>query len=286
MLNLCLEFFHSWFSHRFSIEFENQIRSVYVKLCLLPVIFQKQISEFQIPIWKFWKKLWILYFIRRQPFALIKVLKKRSIWIRWAANVFGICARKWRIYGVLYTFRPHIQIQLDPMLMKKCIRPKFKWIWIHLLNVPMYYPMIWSIRLQLIYKYAFSQHLLNVLLKHFWNSVLLFQGQHPNTYTITKSMAEQMTIQYHHKLPITIVRPSIVTCSLDEPFRGWVDNVNGITGIIMEIGNNNKLEIPLTLVNIFEGTTDNFFIFIFIWFDFFLQWKVEERWAALCATII
>ncbi|XP_055299982.1 putative fatty acyl-CoA reductase CG5065 [Sitodiplosis mosellana] len=62
------------------------------------------------------------------------------------------------------------------------------------------------------------------------------QGSHPNTYTITKSMAEQMATEYHHKLPITIVRPSIVTCSLAEPYPGWVDNVNGITGIIMEIG--------------------------------------------------
>lgn len=62
------------------------------------------------------------------------------------------------------------------------------------------------------------------------------KGDHPNTYTITKSMTEQMATEYHHKLPITIVRPSIVTCSLTEPFPGWVDNVNGITGIIMEIG--------------------------------------------------
>lgn len=70
----------------------------------------------------------------------------------------------------------------------------------------------------------------------FNNLPFFTQGNHPNTYTITKSMAEQMAIEYHHKLPITIVRPSIVTCSLEEPFPGWVDNVNGITGIIMEIG--------------------------------------------------
>ncbi|XP_031631437.1 putative fatty acyl-CoA reductase CG5065 [Contarinia nasturtii] len=61
-------------------------------------------------------------------------------------------------------------------------------------------------------------------------------GNHPNTYTITKAMAEQMAAQYHCKLPITIIRPSIVTCALAEPFPGWIDNVNGITGMIMEIG--------------------------------------------------
>lgn len=49
-------------------------------------------------------------------------------------------------------------------------------------------------------------------------------------------MAEQLAVEYHHKLPISIVRPSIVTSSVEEPFPGWVDNVNGITGIILEIG--------------------------------------------------
>lgn len=62
------------------------------------------------------------------------------------------------------------------------------------------------------------------------------QGAHPNTYTLTKAMAEQIAADYHHRLPICIVRPSIVTAAMAEPFAGWVDNVNGITGIMMEIG--------------------------------------------------
>jgi alcohol-forming fatty acyl-CoA reductase len=62
------------------------------------------------------------------------------------------------------------------------------------------------------------------------------QGPHPNTYTITKSMAEQLVADFSHKLPICIVRPSIVTGALHEPSPGWVDNVFGITGIMMEIG--------------------------------------------------
>lgn len=65
---------------------------------------------------------------------------------------------------------------------------------------------------------------------------LSLQGPHPNTYTLTKSMAEQIAAEYHHQLPICIVRPSIVTAAIEEPFAGWVDNVNGITGIMMEIG--------------------------------------------------
>uniref|UniRef100_A0A1B0D6L7 Fatty acyl-CoA reductase n=1 Tax=Phlebotomus papatasi TaxID=29031 RepID=A0A1B0D6L7_PHLPP len=41
---------------------------------------------------------------------------------------------------------------------------------------------------------------------------------------------------YTNKIPVCIVRPSIVTGSIKEPFPGWVDNVYGITGIMMEIG--------------------------------------------------
>ncbi|XP_058816569.1 putative fatty acyl-CoA reductase CG5065 isoform X2 [Topomyia yanbarensis] len=62
------------------------------------------------------------------------------------------------------------------------------------------------------------------------------QGTHPNTYTLTKSIAEQLVSEYSRKLPICIVRPSIVTGAIKEPFPGWIDNVYGITGIMMEIG--------------------------------------------------
>ena len=65
---------------------------------------------------------------------------------------------------------------------------------------------------------------------------LSLQGAHPNTYTITKAMAEQVAADYHNKLPICILRPSIVTAAIEEPYPGWIDNVNGITGIMMEIG--------------------------------------------------
>lgn len=57
-----------------------------------------------------------------------------------------------------------------------------------------------------------------------------FQKKHPNTYTLTKQMAEQIVLDYHGRLPICIVRPSIVTAAVNEPFPGWIDNVYGITG--------------------------------------------------------
>lgn len=71
-------------------------------------------------------------------------------------------------------------------------------------------------------------------------------------------MAEQIAVDYHNKLPISIVRPSIVTSSVEEPFPGWVDNINGITGIILEIGRgtissimcDNKLTLDIIPVDI------------------------------------
>jgi alcohol-forming fatty acyl-CoA reductase len=58
-----------------------------------------------------------------------------------------------------------------------------------------------------------------------------FQKKHPNTYTLTKQMAEQIVLDYHGKLPVCIVRPSIVTAANEEPYPGWIDNFCGITGL-------------------------------------------------------
>lgn len=48
----------------------------------------------------------------------------------------------------------------------------------------------------------------------------------PNTYTLTKSLAESLIQRYGTGLPITIVRPSIVETSTDQPFRGWNEGIN------------------------------------------------------------
>ncbi|GAB0087093.1 hypothetical protein DMENIID0001_013660 [Sergentomyia squamirostris] len=58
----------------------------------------------------------------------------------------------------------------------------------------------------------------------------------PNTYTFTKSLAEQIMNEYSRKLPIFIFRPSIVAPSVKEPFLGWVDNFNGPTGLLVAEG--------------------------------------------------
>ena len=48
----------------------------------------------------------------------------------------------------------------------------------------------------------------------------------PNTYTLTKSLAESLIAKYGEGLPIAIVRPAIVETSISKPFRGWNEGIN------------------------------------------------------------
>jgi len=61
-------------------------------------------------------------------------------------------------------------------------------------------------------------------------------GERPNTYTLTKALAESLLAKLAKDLPVSIVRPSIVTAALREPLPGWVDNINGPTGLIAGAG--------------------------------------------------
>ncbi|XP_044001640.1 fatty acyl-CoA reductase 1-like [Aphidius gifuensis] len=62
------------------------------------------------------------------------------------------------------------------------------------------------------------------------------QDKHPNTYTLTKNFAENLINNYKDKLPIAIVRPSIISGAVQEPFPGWVDNFIGATGVMAQVG--------------------------------------------------
>ncbi|CAL1687699.1 unnamed protein product [Lasius platythorax] len=55
----------------------------------------------------------------------------------------------------------------------------------------------------------------------------------PNTYIYSKNLAESVIMEYSSSLPCAIVRPSIVTPSLSDPFPGWIDNLNGLTGLLI-----------------------------------------------------
>jgi thioester reductase-like protein len=48
----------------------------------------------------------------------------------------------------------------------------------------------------------------------------------PNTYTLSKSLAESLICKYGAGLPIAIVRPAIVETSVAKPFTGWNEGIN------------------------------------------------------------
>jgi len=48
----------------------------------------------------------------------------------------------------------------------------------------------------------------------------------PNTYTLTKSLAESLIVKHGAGLPIAVVRPAIVETSVAKPFAGWNEGIN------------------------------------------------------------
>jgi thioester reductase-like protein len=48
----------------------------------------------------------------------------------------------------------------------------------------------------------------------------------PNTYTLTKSLAESLIVNRGAGLPIAVVRPAIVETSVAKPFLGWNEGIN------------------------------------------------------------
>ncbi|XP_066593582.1 putative fatty acyl-CoA reductase CG5065 [Prorops nasuta] len=59
-------------------------------------------------------------------------------------------------------------------------------------------------------------------------------GDSPNTYAFSKALSEDLVVRCG--LPAGIARPSIVLASLKEPVPGWVENLNGPTGLMIGAG--------------------------------------------------
>ena len=59
---------------------------------------------------------------------------------------------------------------------------------------------------------------------------------HPNTYTMTKTVAEHIMVERRGSVPLTIVRPSIISASLQHPMPGWIDSVAGFGAFAMLLG--------------------------------------------------
>ena len=86
-------------------------------------------------------------------------------------------------------------------------------------------------------------------------------GKFPNVYTYTKRMAEHLLNQRNlRRVPLLILRPSIIGASLEEPFPGWTDSITlaggiyliGGMGILRDLpGDENVIgdQIPVDLVS-------------------------------------
>ena len=67
-------------------------------------------------------------------------------------------------------------------------------------------------------------------------SQLLEQSGHPNTYTLTKSLAEHLLFERRGRVPLSIIRPSIISGSWRHPFPGWIDSTAGFGSFVVLLG--------------------------------------------------
>ncbi|KAF2600729.1 hypothetical protein F2Q68_00007668 [Brassica cretica] len=58
----------------------------------------------------------------------------------------------------------------------------------------------------------------------------------PNTYVFTKAMGEMLMGKCRENLPLVIVRPTMITSTLAEPFPGWIEGLRTIDSVIVAYG--------------------------------------------------
>ncbi len=59
---------------------------------------------------------------------------------------------------------------------------------------------------------------------------------HPNSYTMTKALAEHLLAERRGAVPLTIMRPSIITAARELPYPGWIDSTAGYAAFVMFVG--------------------------------------------------
>lgn len=65
---------------------------------------------------------------------------------------------------------------------------------------------------------------------------LLSKTGHPNTYTFTKCLAELILAKRRGDVPLTLLRPSIVSACRNYPFPGWIDSHAAYAAFISLLG--------------------------------------------------
>ncbi|KAK4482691.1 hypothetical protein RD792_009858 [Penstemon davidsonii] len=58
----------------------------------------------------------------------------------------------------------------------------------------------------------------------------------PNTYAFTKAMGEMLLGKWKDKVPLVIIRPTIITSTYKEPFPGWLEGVRNIDSFVVGYG--------------------------------------------------
>ncbi len=82
---------------------------------------------------------------------------------------------------------------------------------------------------------------------------LLEQNARPNSYTLTKALCEHLLIERYDDLPLTILRPSIISAARAEPFPGWIDSGAAFAAFVYLVGAGHLQELigdPRTKVDI------------------------------------
>ena len=65
---------------------------------------------------------------------------------------------------------------------------------------------------------------------------LMLQSGHPNTYTLTKCIAEHLLVERQGDVPLAFVRPSIISASMERPSPGWIDSPAAFALFVVQIG--------------------------------------------------
>lgn len=67
-------------------------------------------------------------------------------------------------------------------------------------------------------------------------AALLQQTGHPNIYTFTKCLSEQLLASRKGHVPLTLVRPSIISASWQYPEPGWIDSPAAFAAFVSLVG--------------------------------------------------
>jgi len=64
-----------------------------------------------------------------------------------------------------------------------------------------------------------------LILKLKWSKYRAKLHGWPNTYVFTKAMGEMLMGKYRENLPLVIIRPTMITSTIAEPFPGWIEGL-------------------------------------------------------------